>query len=288
MNGILSTLLGIHADMYARIFSLPLLREWNRMVFCLSLRAHGYNNVQSHGISGEKYLVEKILKRLDPKVCVDVGANVGSYTSLLLSTCENTRVYAFEPLAGPFHELERLRTHFGERLVAVNKGVGSKVETLTIHFDAENTGLASFSEAIRNIPYVENERACDVKVTTLDDFFLNVERVDRIDFIKIDTEGFEFEVIQGGSRIISRFEPKLIQIEYNWHHLFTEKTLYSFSKVMQGYDVFQLLPDGWVERDPKHPASNLYEFSNFIFVRKDVRDLLDEPHRGYSRWVCLR
>nr|VFJ72320.1 MAG: methyltransferase, FkbM family [Candidatus Kentron sp. FM]VFJ72650.1 MAG: methyltransferase, FkbM family [Candidatus Kentron sp. FM]VFK19778.1 MAG: methyltransferase, FkbM family [Candidatus Kentron sp. FM] len=288
MNRFLATLLDIPADMYARTFSLPLLREWNQVVFCLSLRAQGYNNVQSHGMSGEKYFIEKILKGLDPAVCVDVGANVGSYTSLLLSACENTRVYAFEPLAGPFHELERLGARFGERLMAVNKGVGSKLETLRIHFDEENTGLASFSEEITNIPYVRNERGSHVEVTTLDDFFLNVEKVDRIDFIKIDTEGFEFEVIQGAKEIIARFAPKLIQIEYNWHHLFTEKSLYAFSKVMRGYDVFQLLPDGWVERDPKHPASNIYEFSNFVFVRKDVRDLLDEPHRGYSRRVCLR
>nr|VFK20671.1 MAG: methyltransferase, FkbM family [Candidatus Kentron sp. LFY] len=272
----------IVAAIYSYLFSLPILRELNYIILYFSLKAYGYYNYGNQNsqckASGEEYFIEKILKTLDPKVCIDVGANVGSYTSLILSACENTRIYSFEPLDAPFRELEKLERHFGKRLIPINKGVGNKRETLPIHFSEKRTGWASFSEEIKNVSYVTNECRSDIEVTTLDHFFSNVGKTDRIDFIKIDTEGFEFEVLDGAREIISRFRPKAIQIEYNWHQLFREKTLFSFSRILDGYDVFQLLPNGLVERDPKDPLANIYEFSNFVFVRKDVRDSI-------SRWI---
>nr|VFK57048.1 MAG: methyltransferase, FkbM family [Candidatus Kentron sp. TUN]VFK62543.1 MAG: methyltransferase, FkbM family [Candidatus Kentron sp. TUN] len=272
----------IIAATYSYIFSLPILRELNYIILYFSLKAYGYYNYGSPNsrkkASGEKYFIERVLKGLDPKVCVDVGANVGSYSALILSTCENAKVYSFEPLDAPFRELKRLQRRFGERLIPINEGVGDKLETLRIHFSEERTSWASFSEEIKNISYVKNECSSDVDVTTLDHFFSNVEKTDQIDFIKIDTEGFEFEVLDGAREIISRFKPKLIQIEYNWHQLFREKTLFSFSRILDGYDVFQLLPNGLAERDPKDPLANIYEFSNFVFVREDVRDSI-------SQWI---
>jgi hypothetical protein len=45
-----------------------------------ALKAKGYNNYQSYVDSGEQYFLKNILSEINPKVCVDVGANVGEYT----------------------------------------------------------------------------------------------------------------------------------------------------------------------------------------------------------------
>jgi hypothetical protein len=67
--------------------------------------------------------------------------------------------------------------------------------------------------------------------------------------------------------------PKFIQIEYNWHQLFKAQSLYKLSQLLPNYKVYQMLPygSGLTMVDVKRPESNIYEYSNFIFARKDLR-----------------
>ena len=55
-------------------------------------------------------------------------------------------------------------------------------------------------------------------------------------------EGFEFEIINGAKEIIKKRSPKYIQMEFNWHQLFKRQTMYNFSMLLSGYDLFQILP----------------------------------------------
>ncbi len=109
---------------------------------------------------------------------------------------------------------------------------------------------------------------------TLDSYFADIAEVRQIDFIKIDTEGFEYEVLVGAQNIIAAFRPKMIQIEYNRHHIFTGRTLYSFAALLAEYEMFQMLPGRLARRDPTDPLSNIFCFSNFVFVRKDQLHLV--------------
>ena len=52
-----------------------------------------------------------------------------------------------------------------------------------------------------------------------------------VDLIKIDTEGYEMNVLKGSRNFISK--PKFIQIEFNWHQLFTNNSLIDFSKELK-------------------------------------------------------
>ena len=91
--------------------------------------------------------------------------------------------------------------------------------------------------------------------------------VQNTDFIKIDVEGYEAEVFKGAERVLREIKPRFIQIEFNWHQLFRNTALHYFSEQLPDYEVFQLLPNGWIARDPRSPLSNIFEFSNFVFVR---------------------
>ena len=92
-----------------------------------ALKAKGYNNYQNFNISGENYFFETILKKINPRVSVDVGANVGEYTNALLNST-NGVVIAFEPLNEPFLRLKKIQGLFPNRLVLENMGVGLKNE----------------------------------------------------------------------------------------------------------------------------------------------------------------
>ena len=72
---------------------------------------------------------------------------------------------------------------------------------------------------MNNVSYVKNEKIQKIDVVSLDSLFKD-GIVKEIDFIKIDTKGFEYLVLLGSQEIINKYKPKFIQIEYNWHQLF--------------------------------------------------------------------
>lgn len=244
----------------------------NDRILEVALRCRGYSNFRDHFESGEHYFIERILSVIKPTVCVDVGANVGSYAQALLEATQ-AKIYSFEPLSQPFEALSAVGQRYPGRLIAINYGVGAKDEVLRIHFNDEMTAHASFSEEVKNVSYVRNEKSQDIEVVSLDSYFAK-HSVNQIDFIKIDTEGFEYEVLRGAQNIIAQFRPQLIQIEFNWHQLFKGQTLFAFANLLQGYTPFQMLSDRLEKRDPKDSLSNVYQFSNFVFVRSDLEHLI--------------
>jgi FkbM family methyltransferase len=233
------------------------------------LKLRGYNNYKNFNESGEKYFLNKVLAKHEPKICIDVGSNIGNYAKEILTTT-NSKVISFEPLKEPFKKLEELKVIWGDRLILVNKGLGARESRKKIYFNKESLSHASFVKEISNLSYISNHREEEVLVTTLDNFIEQNSINSPIDYIKIDTEGFEYDVLLGCKNIIKFNRPKFIHIEFNWHQLIKSQTLYSFSLLLSEYDIFQMLPNGLVKRDPIDPISNIYSYSNFAFVRKDL------------------
>jgi FkbM family methyltransferase len=248
------------------IFSRSFVQKVNNILLNKCLRVRGYNNYRDYKESGENFFLVSILAPTNPKVCFDIGANIGRYSKELLEKT-NAKVYAFEPLLTVYEVLQNTLSVHGDRLVAENKGIGSENKTLTIHYNPKALSHASFSEDVKKVSYVTNEMKEDVEVVTLDSYCAE-KLITAIDFIKIDTEGFEAEVFQGALETFRKIQPKFIQIEFNWHQLFRNTSLNFFAEHLPNYDVYQLIYDGWIKRDPKDPLTNIYLFSNFVFVRR--------------------
>ena len=143
---------------------------------------------------------------LKPGECfVDVGANIG-FLSLIGADLvgANGRVHAFEPFPDTFEILEKNKNVNGyEHLLTYDFGLGNLTEILKIYPEAENRGGAS-------IVNQHSSTGVGIKIKRLDD--LDFER--QINLIKIDVEGFEFEVLKGAEATIRANKPKLI-IEYS-------------------------------------------------------------------------
>lgn len=266
------------ARTYLWIFARPAGQAYNDVLLRLALKGRGYNNFTSPVISGEAKFLD-LVARADPKLCIDVGANRGRYSEVLLNTTD-TVVIAFEPLPLAFADLRLLQERFPERLLVENCGVGSEDGTLSLNYGDLDSEFASFSTEVNRVSYVgsSNVNAMTVPVVKLDSF-LKPELSDKfgqIDLLKIDTEGFELEVLLGARVTIERLRPRFIQIEYNWHQLFRGQSLYSLSRLLPGYVAYQMVPYGFglVRRDVDRPESNIYHYSNFVFVHNevDIRD----------------
>lgn len=266
MTNIKKKIIDIIIEFYSRFFSKGILLKVNNLLLTACLGARGYNNFRNYKISGEGFFIKEILAPTNPKICFDIGANIGSYSIELLEKT-NAKIYSFEPVPETYQLLNNTLSKYNDRVVTENKGIGCENKTLTIHYNPKALSHASFSEDVKKISYITNEKKLDIEVVSLDSY-CKKKSIIAIDFIKIDVEGYEVEIFQGAIETFREIQPKFIQIEFNWHHLFRNTSLNFFSEYLPNYDVYQLIYDGWIKRDPRDPLTNIYNFSNFVFVRR--------------------
>jgi FkbM family methyltransferase len=264
-----------HMKIYLPIYARPIFQKINLLKYQTALRSLGYNNCCDPRKTGELNFIE-LFAKTKPTFCLDIGANIGKYSKLLLENTES-KILAFEPLPGAYALLEKLKTEYPGRFSAENVGVGDATKKMILNYGSDTSELSSFSTDINAISYVgkSNIHQIEVEVVTLDDYFAETqfENMGEIDLMKIDTEGFEYEVLQGAVKTISILSPKFIQIELNSHQLHRGHSLFEFSKILNNYDVFQLLPfgKGGIKRDPASSEANIFAYSNFVFVRRDLQ-----------------
>jgi FkbM family methyltransferase len=135
---------------------------------------------------------------LPPARCVlDVGAHRGETCRALLLQFPGATVHAFEPVAENFAALQAAMA--GEPDVHLHPvALGSQPATVEIALQPD-----SQTHSLRHAADGASGRTEHLTVTTLD-AFVAAHGIERIDLLKIDTEGFELEVIRGGDRTFGR------------------------------------------------------------------------------------
>jgi len=252
--------------LFARIFFYKL----NILLLKLIIRFLGFNHHGNLKESGEIFFLDKVCKE-NPSVCIDVGAYIGDYSKYVLEH-SNSKVYAFEPILKSFKKLKKYEKFYSKRFFVFNEAISDKIGRKKIYVDKKNLHWSSLDTEIKSINYlkgVKNFEFC--KINTLDNFFKKKNFLKKkITLIKIDTEGHELEVLLGGKNLIKKLKPKYIQIEYNWHHLFKNVNLYTFSKILKDYEVYKILPYNkkLLKIDPKKPENNYFNYSNIVFKKK--------------------
>lgn len=154
-------------------------------------------------------LLEKLLK--PGMICMDVGANIGEMaTHMAIKVGHGGRVYAFEPLDNIFQRLllNINRNQMNEIIypypVAIAKTTGRQVLSAQDNSN-DNQGMASLLP--RDDALLPQKK--EVPVVSLDDFVAR-EGINSINLIKIDVQGGEIDVLEGGSHVFSVMSPDLL------------------------------------------------------------------------------
>lgn len=245
-----------------------------RRIWKVTLKASGFNPSGGFEESGEYHLVRH-LARSHLSFAVDVGANVGHYSSMLLAVGAE-RVVCYEPNPQLFAALERLAYSNGSRFTPRSSAVGDSVGKADLLFNEETPQLASLSPEANRVPYVNNESKVEVMVTTLDAESRSWSA--QPDFVKVETEGFEIEVLRGAQTLLRDNRKMIVQVEMNQHHLFRGVTLREISDFFHDAHCFRILPGqrGLLEVNPLSPYANLFFFSNYVFVSAEYLDVVNE------------
>jgi FkbM family methyltransferase len=157
------------------------------------------------------------LKKIDVKgfFVLDIGANVGTI-SLGLAALGAKKIYSFEP--GPTYSrlLDNvILNNLSEKILTHTIGFGSELGELFWAEDKNNLGNAHLVKSIDSIDFSKitskfnKSEFIKVNVTTVD-LFLKNNQINKIDLIKIDVEGMEWDVVKGAKKIIEKDLPIIV------------------------------------------------------------------------------
>ena len=265
-------------DIYLWLNTVKIFKKILKKIFDIHLISMGYcldwnyltSKSNNHIFQGENLFIGKLYK-LDIKYFYDVGANIGDYSNEILKI-PNSNVTAIEPLKKCYLELLKIKKNYPDRFTPINIALSNTKKRDFIYFADEKSELASIEKKINQINFFKNYNINKkiIQIDTLDNIFKKSKNK-RLDFLKVDTEGNEKKVLEGASTLIKNKIIKIIQLEFNLHHLTTKDTIFGISDYLKNYLVFQLnLINGKLLKiDSANPLSNLYYLSNFIFIEKD-------------------
>lgn len=173
-------------------------------------------------------------------VFIDVGSNIGLMTLFAAHAVKSTgQVYAFEPDPDTFAMLQQnIQANQCGNVHAFNLGLGTADAIQTLYrLEEYNRGATSFLK--------ENQRpqsSISATITQLDQIVARCQ-VPPVRMVKIDVEGWELDVLEGGTNLISQPTAPILCIEYDRNLQTRTKhpvDLYDYLLDLNDYQVFKL------------------------------------------------
>lgn len=253
--------------LYAAVFARRRFRVWNTLLFELGLRGLGILNYQDRTISGEVTFLYRYLKGKDSPVVLDVGANEGGYSREVVGINPSAVVFAFEPHPRTF---DRLVVNVGacRNVRPINRAVGDmpgRQKLYDRNSECGTTHASIFRDVIEGIHQVQASE-CEIDVITLDEF-IEQQQLTRVDLLKIDTEGYELNVLKGGGKAIRNGIFKAIQFEFNAMNVVSRTFFKDFREMLPQYQFHRMLPGELQRIDQYHPLRcELFAFQNIVAI----------------------
>lgn len=207
-------------------------------------------------------IIKRFIRPTD--TVVDIGANVGALTLLMAKLAHSGKVIAVEPGALTYGRLLnnlKLNPQLADTVATYQIGLSEQAGELFWQEDINNRGNAGLFDAGEHRVIVEPL-----------DSFLERTGVESLDFVKIDVEGMEYEVISGGRGAIENFRP-IIYYE-TLEACRKMKGFDSFERIYQildslGYQNFSVLSHGKIK---KIPDLSVLESPNTLAIPREKID----------------
>lgn len=149
---------------------------------------------------------DAVPRDIDVKWIMDVGANVGDVTTVALWSYPKANVICFEPVKGTFEILKEKLKDFTAQThlfnMALSNSAGEGEINITTSNGANSIETQSASHQALN-PHVREVGKEKIRLVRLDEIASQLP-AQKIDILKIDVEGHELAVLEGGANFISK------------------------------------------------------------------------------------
>ena len=191
-----------------------------------------FGNFQNH-------IYQNISKHLSTNpVIFDVGANIGTVSLKMAKAFPDAKIYAFEPTHYAWKKFQRnlaLNPLINKVIFPIQSFVGEKTSAHTQFkaFSSWPVNSLKENEKRHKIHLGEEKEAIPDQIS-IDDF-VKVKKITDVNFIKIDTDGYEFDVLKGAINTLLTYKP-LVIFEFS-SYLIKEKNI----NIKEYFDFFRKL-----------------------------------------------
>ncbi|MBV6478192.1 MAG: hypothetical protein HGGPFJEG_00940 [Ignavibacteria bacterium] len=240
-------------------------RKFKKLKKAISKNKDDKRNVKNSGntaITGDinsffKYLHERGFR---PRILLDVGAHSASWSRMFKKIFPDIKAILIEPLSEMEEHLKKFQTEFPEtKYYLACAGSEAGIKYLTTKTSLEGaTLLLNKNERLLS----ENSQR-EVKVITIDSL-LDEGEFEIPDFVKLDVQGFELEVLKGAEKLFGKTEAFILEVSF-YEYMKGMPVFFDIVKFMydKGYEVYDF--PGFLRR----PYDNALGQADVCFAKKN-------------------
>lgn len=261
----------IYCMIFMLVASLAMAHDWAYALPIFEnhqeLQSFGYDNCAMDS-NGEALVIKAFIKSGD--TVFDVGAHCGQWSGYIFKEKLDVDLHAFEPIPSVFNLLKnniaQSKTAYAHNLALSNENGTKKFFYYDVSRQAAETSSLYYRPLVDSIVHA---RPHIINVTTMRlDSFCQKHDIRVIDFLKIDTEGSEYDILQGASAMLSDGSIKVIQFEYGGTYIDAQITLKAVYDLLteKGYAIYRIFSDGLIEIPHWAPTLENYRYSNYLAI----------------------
>ncbi|WP_212629652.1 FkbM family methyltransferase [Pseudomonas sp. KB-10] len=199
----------------------------------------------------------------DGDVFLDIGANLGWYSLVLGRNCPGSRIFAFEPIPSTVAALEKnIRLNALQNVEPICMGMFNKEDELSFLYAPDVSGATSLKVTGQTRGRTSIQ-SVTCRTTTLDSFCAERDIVPTL--LKIDVEGAELMVVQGGGETLQHTPIILMELLRKWSREFGYHPNDVFALLAQyGYGAWVFSADGSLQSCDQVTEETIQ--TNYVFL----------------------
>jgi FkbM family methyltransferase len=221
--------------------------------------------------SGEQSIIIELKKYGRYPYCIiDAGANIGQFSSLILSVLDTNDkfiVHCFEPSTAAYailYQKFQKNPHF----VLNNIGLGKEKGIQNLFYDKPGSVLSCLTKREFNHHDISFHNSEKVNIDTLDNYCYS-NRINRIDLLKMDVEGHELDVLSGAKNLFKNNSINMVSFEFGETNIDTRiffKDLYYFLN-LKNFSLYRITQSGYLYLLPSYKEEyEQFHVTNFLAV----------------------
>ena len=238
-------------------------------VFAKRLSGRGIMDPSSNG---EFNVLKSIVANNQNSICyIDAGCNVGNHILEFVSICKKhdvkkISIFAIECFPSTIKMLKKNLKDVKYFLITKALGKEKKI----INFFFKDIKDSSGNNSAINHYYLKNR--IEVEQTTIDNL-VEYYKIKKINFLKLDIEGLEYDALLGANKSLSKGKIDYIQLEYNQTWIYSGGTIEKILKLAQKYrfKLYRIRKNDLLEIPSYNYNLDDFFYCNLLLVKKKCR-----------------
>tara|TARA_B100000029_G_scaffold501155_1_gene574031 strand:+ start:110 stop:880 length:771 start_codon:yes stop_codon:yes gene_type:complete len=236
------------------------------------LNTFGYQLSKTETVSATNLdkIAKLLISKTEPTI-FDVGANMGESIQRYKNLYPKSKIHSFEPNKDENDKLIVKYKNYKE-IYFNNFAIGEKEGNSDFYINAIS-GHSSFNDIIPNTQWLKARsrtagvdsknytiKKVNTRISTLDNY-CEKNKIEQIDLLKIDTQGYEDKVLEGASKLLKSGKIKFIQLELIFSEVYRNTlSIYDVEKhlIPNKYKLFATTPAGSLSQNYKYQVEHVY------------------------------